>query len=146
MKELTTALLRVGTASAMFGARQLTNLLSANPKDRGAQAAETLNTVASTLMDQCGEPLRDSFDVAEKMQRELVDSALRTFAVGNEGDTDPMAGSLPGMMTQVVSRMGQMFSGFAQPAEWGDDAASEARTDRGPVPPGNDGSANSGVF
>lgn len=141
MKELAKAAMSVGMASALFGARQMTNLLSPNRKDQGDQAADTLNNLASTLMGQCGEPLRDTFDVADKMQREMLDTALRAFSVGTPGNAEGTSGSWTGAVTQAVSQMGQMFGGFTRDAGCGcneepaghDEAESE--TGWGPIPP-----------
>lgn len=133
MKELAKAAMSVGMASALFGARQMTSLLSSDRKDQGDQAADALNNLASTLVGQCGEPLKDTFDVADKMQRQILDTALRAFSVGA---ADGASGSWTGAVTQAVSQMGQMFGGFTSDMDCGcDDNKEDNETGWGPVPP-----------
>jgi hypothetical protein len=146
MKELSSALFRVGLAPTLFGARQITTLLSPRGEQPAEHTVNVLNSVASTLVDGCDEPLQDTFDVAQKVEREMVETALNAFAIGNPADAGAN-GAIPGIVRQALNRMGQIMEGFADTNSTGrtsDESSGKSRG--GPVPPRGDEPPEPGPF
>lgn len=61
-------------AMSLFGLQQMTDALGANSgKSDSNKAVEALNEVTRVSLEQCGATVRETFEIGDKMQRNIVD-------------------------------------------------------------------------
>jgi haloalkane dehalogenase len=78
MREFTKNLFSLSWAMSLFGAKQLTNLLNPQEALRGApDTAEAFDSVTGAVVDQFGKNLRQTFEVGDRLQGEIVDAIFR---------------------------------------------------------------------
>jgi haloalkane dehalogenase len=78
MREFTKNLFSLSWAMSLFGARQLTRLLNPQEVLRGApDSAKELDSVTDAVVDQFGRQLRETFEVGDRLQAEIVDAVFR---------------------------------------------------------------------
>ncbi|HEX3555639.1 MAG TPA: haloalkane dehalogenase [Thermoanaerobaculia bacterium] len=74
MRDFTKNLFSFTWAMSLFGARQLGNLLSPRQTSQGTpDAAKAFDSVTGAMVDQLGRNLRQTFEVGDKLQGEIVD-------------------------------------------------------------------------
>jgi hypothetical protein len=82
MKEFTKSVTSAGLASLLFGARQLTNVVTQPPRDGDSdKATESFNAMAQAAADQCGDSLRETFHALDRIQREAIDTGFRFLSL-----------------------------------------------------------------
>jgi hypothetical protein len=78
MREFTKNLFGLSWAMSLFGARQLSRLLNPQQTLNGApDAAQAFNSVTDAVVDQFGKNLRQTFEVGDRLQGEIVDAIFR---------------------------------------------------------------------
>jgi len=78
MRDFTKNLFSLSWAMSLFGARQIGNLL--NPRQAGGGepgAAQALDSVTSAVVDQFGSSLRQTFEIGDRLQGEIIDTMFR---------------------------------------------------------------------
>jgi len=74
MREFTKNLFSFSWAMSLFGLKQLGNVLNPNQTVRGApDAAKSFDTVTDAVVDQFGRSLKQTFEVGDRIQSEMVD-------------------------------------------------------------------------
>jgi hypothetical protein len=96
MKEFSKSVASVGLAGALFGARQLANVVTQPPRNgESDKATEAFNSIAQAAADQCGDSLRETFHALDRIQREFIDTGFRFVsldAFNSHGATDSLSG------------------------------------------------------
>lgn len=96
MKEFSKSIASAGLASALFGARQLANIVTQPPRSgESDKATEAFNSIAQAAAEQCGDSLRETFHALDKIQREALDTGFRFLsldAFNSYGATDSFSG------------------------------------------------------
>jgi hypothetical protein len=96
MKEFTKSVASAGLASLLFGARQITNVVTQPPRNGDSdKATESFNAMAQAAADQCGDSLRETFHALDRIQREVIDTGFRFLsldAFNSHGATESLSG------------------------------------------------------
>jgi hypothetical protein len=94
MKEFSKSVASAGLAGVLFGARQLTNVLTQPPRNgESDKATEAFNAIAQAAADQCGS-LRETFHAVDRIQRAAIDTGFRFVsfdAFGSHGTPESMS-------------------------------------------------------
>jgi len=128
MREFTKSLFSFSWAMSLFGARQMTGLLSRPEQGQpGGGSAEAMDEVTQAMEGQLGETLQKTFKAGDKLQRSAMDMMFGMF--GGRGMT-------PGGMEDVMRGM----SGWAGCGSCEQDAQQqqgqpEDQSGWGPMPP-----------
>ena len=97
MKEFSKSIASAGLAGALFGARQLANVITQPPRNgESDKATEAFNSIAQAAADQCGDSLRETFHAVDRMQRAVIDTGFRFVsldAFNSYGATESFSGS-----------------------------------------------------
>jgi len=96
MREFTKNLFSFSWAMSLFGLKQLGNVLNPNQTLRGApDAAKSFDSVTDAVVDQFGRTLKQTFEVGDKVQGEIVDLLFGFLGVrpGTATGTAPWNGS-----------------------------------------------------
>jgi haloalkane dehalogenase len=98
MREFTKNLFSFSWALSLFGARQLGNVLNPRQTLQGApDAAKAFDSVTGAVVDQFGRNLRQTFDVGNKLQGEMVDLFFGFLGLRPaSGGASPGGGAQPG--------------------------------------------------
>src|SRR4051812_31773180 len=73
MKEFTQSLFSYSLAMALFGLKEIDNMLSSRPReDTKAPAVKALDALTGATTAQYGEALADTYQAADRVQRALV--------------------------------------------------------------------------
>jgi haloalkane dehalogenase len=95
MRDFTKNLFSFSWAMSLFGARQLGSLLNPRQTAQGApNASKAFDSVTGAVVDQFGRNLRQTFEVGDKIQGEMVD--LFFGFLGLRPGTAPGGGAAPG--------------------------------------------------
>ena len=110
MRELTKSTLSAGLAMSLFGMQTMMNVLRRSRDGGPNPAQDALDTVTQTVVDQTGNTLRETFQVGDKVQRELVDLTFRflTFAPMGRGSG---ISTMTGAAQQATERMRKWMGG-----------------------------------
>jgi len=82
MRELTKNLFSFSWAMSLFGAKQMTSLLDPREALKGAPGtAQALGNVTEAMLDEFGDGLRQTFQVGEKVQGEILDAFFGVLGV-----------------------------------------------------------------
>jgi hypothetical protein len=73
MRELTKSTLSAGLAMSLFGMQSMLNMFRRPFAGGPDSTQEALDTVTQAIVDQTGDALRETFNVADKVQRGMVD-------------------------------------------------------------------------
>src|SRR6185436_5797375 len=98
MREFTKNLFSFSWAMSLFGLKQIGNVLNPQSTLRGApDAAKSFDSVTDAVVDQFGRSLRQTFEVGDKIQGEIVDLFFGFLGVrpGPTGGTGGTTGSVP---------------------------------------------------
>ena len=110
MREFTKSIASAGIAGALFGARQLANVLTQPPRNGETdRATEAFNSIAQAAADQCGDSLRETFHALDRIQREFIDTGFRFVsldAFSSNGATDALSGIAKHTTDQFRNWMG----------------------------------------
>lgn len=125
MRDFTKNLFSLSWAMSLFGAKQLGSLLNPRQAANGeTDAAQALDSVTSAVVDQFGRGLRQTFEVGDRLQGEIIDAVFRFIpglgggrALGYPG-TSPGPASWKGAQGGLIPpRPGMPTApGVAQPA------------------------------
>ena len=78
MRDFTKNLFSLSWAMSLFGARQIGNLLNPRQAASGEPGpAQALDSVTSAVVDQLGRGLRQTFEVGDLLQGEIIDVMFR---------------------------------------------------------------------
>lgn len=110
MKEFAKSIASAGMASLLFGARQLTNVVTNPPRSgESDKATEAFNLMAQAAAGQCGDSMRESFHAMDRIQREAIDTGFRFLsldAFNSHGVNDSISGFARQTTEQFQSWMG----------------------------------------
>jgi hypothetical protein len=77
MREFSKSVASAGLAGVLFGARQMTNVLTQPPRNGESDpATEGLNAIAQAAADQLGS-LRETYHAANRIQQSAIDTGWR---------------------------------------------------------------------
>lgn len=86
MREFTKNVLSFSWAMSLFGANQMGSVLSVDEVGEGLPGSTAeLKGATEGLVEQFGKNLRDTFDVGDRLQREMVDAVFNLFAAQDGG-------------------------------------------------------------
>jgi haloalkane dehalogenase len=106
MREFTKNLFSFSWAMSLFGLKQLGNALNPQEALRGApNTAKSLDSVTDAVVDQLGRTLKQTFEVGDKVQGEIVDLMFGFLGVRPPGTS---TGTASGAVTQAA---GTLWSG-----------------------------------
>ncbi len=110
MKEFAKSIASAGMASLLFGARQLTNVVTKPPRNgESDKATEAFNLMAQAAAGQCGDSMRESFHMMDRIQREAIETGFRFLsleAFNSHGVNDSISGFARQTAEQFQSWMG----------------------------------------
>ncbi|HUG70828.1 MAG TPA: hypothetical protein VMM76_23975 [Pirellulaceae bacterium] len=138
MQQLTKSLGSLSWALPLFGLQQMTNALRrSDDGTMGGDAIAAFDAVTRASIDQCGTSVRETFEVGDKMQRDMVDMMFQLVPMGDsEMPEVPMPGAscMSDMMNpmQMMRRFTQRRDAEARPHAQQPD---ESDLGWGPVPP-----------
>ena len=92
MREFTKNLFSFSWAMSLFGLKQLGNALNPQEVLQGApNTAKSFDSVTDTMVDQFGRTLRQTFDLGDRLQGQLVDMMFGFLSVwpGSATQTRP---------------------------------------------------------
>lgn len=96
MKEFTKSVASAGIASLLFGARQISNIVTNPPRSgESDKASDAFNVMAQAAAGQCGDSMRESFHAIDRIQREAIDTGFRFLsldAFNSHGVTESISG------------------------------------------------------
>ena len=73
-------------AVSLFGLQQMTDALSGKRSESGgSSAAEAFDALVRTSIEQCSSAVRETYEVGDKLQRDLVDTMFRLIPAGADG-------------------------------------------------------------
>jgi hypothetical protein len=111
MKDFTKSVASAGLASLLLSARQMANLATQLRRDGDThRATESFNVMAQAAADQCGDSLRETYYVLDRIQRAAIDTGFRFLsldAFNSHGATE----SLAGMAQQTTEQVRRWMSG-----------------------------------
>lgn len=111
MKEFTKSVASAGLAGLLFGARQVTNVVTQPPRNGDSdKATESFNAVAQAAADQCGDSLRETYHALDRIQREAIDTGFRFVsldAFNSRGARESLSGFAQQTTEQVRNWLGE---------------------------------------
>jgi hypothetical protein len=131
MQQLTKSLGSFTWAMSLFGVQQMTNALRVS-RDSGAnKAVEALDEVTRASIEQCGTTMRETFDMGDKLQREMIDLMFGVVSFGgSRSAAQTCSCTSPMDMMRGAPGVARSAASAAQPS-----AAPEEELGWGPVPP-----------
>jgi hypothetical protein len=142
MRELTKSTLSAGLAMSLFGMQTMMNVLRRSPVGGPNPAQQALDTVTQAMVSQTGNTLRETFQVGDKIQREVVDLTFRVLTLapmqGGSG-TSTITDAAQQMTDRVRKWMGDM--GGALQGGCGCTGSTPASSGTQPSPPTSQSSA-----
>jgi hypothetical protein len=155
MREFTKSTMSTGLAMSLFGIQQLMSLVRSARPGTARRTSNSFDAVAQSMVDQCGDSLRETFHTTDKIQRGLVDLTFRMLSLnaarspnGTSSTVGPMqqatdafrrwTGGLPG--SGCGCGCGASEDSAAQPeGSWGAagfrSTSGDSATGWGPAPP-----------
>ena len=81
MREFTKSAFSTGLAMSLFGIRQIMNAMRRPGPGQSSPATDAFNAVTDSMVEQCGDSVRETFYAGDKVQRELVDLTFRFLSL-----------------------------------------------------------------
>ncbi len=107
MKDLTSNMLRFSWAMGLYSARQAARLLNPAEVLKGApDAAESFGAVTDTVVAQFSANLRQTFDVGEKIQGEIVRAIFGFVPAGGADAVSSVASAASGVAAAAARAAG----------------------------------------
>jgi hypothetical protein len=111
MRELTKSSLSAGLAMSLFGMQTMLNAFRRPPAGGPNPAQEALDTVTQTIVNQTGDTLRETFQVADKLQRGLVDMTFSFLTLAPLQSGGGMS-TIGDMLRRTTQQMTQWMPGM----------------------------------
>jgi hypothetical protein len=95
MRELTKSTLSAGLAVSLLGMQTMMGLFRGRRPDGRNGTVEALDSVTQAMVDQSGDVLRETFQIGDKIQRQIIDMTFQflTFApLRSAGNGSTMGG------------------------------------------------------
>ena len=112
MQQLAKSFGSLSWALPLFGLQQMTNALRRSEDGMlGGDAVAAFDAVTRASIEQCGTRMRETFEVGDKMQRDIVDMMFRLVPIGGAGCCTQESGTsgMPDMMNPM--QMMRRFTG-----------------------------------
>lgn len=100
MLEFTKSTMSTGLALSLFGMQQIMNVFRGPRPGAGRPVSESLDSVAQSVVDQCGDSLRETFHTTDKIQRGMVDLTFRILSLN--GARSPNGSATTGAAQQAA--------------------------------------------
>lgn len=132
MQEFAKSLGSFTWAMSLFGMQQITAALGATSRrSESREAVEALQQVTRASLDHCGSTARQTFDMGDKIQRDLVDLICRFIPMSNGEDGG--SGCACPSFTDLMQPATNMFARATEAASSA--SVPEEEFGWGPVPP-----------
>src|SRR5262245_13482726 len=111
MREITKSTMSTGLAMSLFGMQQMMNLFRQQQAGGARPVSTSLDSVAQSMVDQCGDAIRETFRTTDKVQRGMIDLTFRMLLL-NGGNSPDGASSVAGATREATNMFRRWMGGL----------------------------------